>query len=186
MSFIDAHRTKEPGGLRWGVEPICAVLESAPTTYWSAKTRPPCARKIRDADLAEECFGPLVVVARYTDASEIDVALRRIPASLTTTIHLDDADRAFYESIADAMTATSGRVVFNGFPTGVRVSWAQQHGGPWPATNTQHTSVGVTAVRRFMRPVAYQNAPEWALPAGLRDGDIGIPRRVNGVLTTEA
>ncbi len=139
-----------------------------------------------DADLAEECFGPLVVVARYTDASEIDVALRRIPASLTTTIHLDDADRAFYESIADAMTATSGRVVFNGFPTGVRVSWAQQHGGPWPATNTQHTSVGVTAVRRFMRPVAYQNAPEWALPAGLRDGDIGIPRRVNGVLTTEA
>ena len=51
MSFIDAHRTRESGGLRWGVEPICQVLEIAPTTYWSAKTRPPCARKIRDAEL---------------------------------------------------------------------------------------------------------------------------------------
>jgi len=139
-----------------------------------------------DAELAEECFGPLVVVARYDDAGQIDAALRRIPSSLTTTIHLEDGDREFYESLAPAMTATSGRVVFNGFPTGVRVSWAQQHGGPWPATNTQHTSVGVTAVRRFLRPVAFQNAPEWALPVGLRDGDVGAPRRVDGVLTTEA
>ena len=136
-----------------------------------------------DAELAEECFGPLVVVARYDDAAQIDGALRRIPPSLTTTIHLEDSDRPFYEALAPAMTATSGRVVFNGFPTGVRVCWAQHHGGPWPATNTQHTSVGVTAVRRFLRPIAFQNAPEWALPEGLRDGDVGTPRRIDGVLT---
>jgi len=136
-----------------------------------------------DAELAEECFGPLVVVARYDDAAQIDGALRRIPPSLTPTIHLEDSDRPFYEALAPAMTATSGRVVFNGFPTGVRVCWAQHHGGPWPATNTQHTSVGVTAVRRFLRPIAFQNAPEWALPEGLRDGDVGTPRRVDGILT---
>ena len=63
MSFIDAHRTKESGGLRWGVEPICQVLEIAPTTYWSAKTRPPCARKIRDAEMATTPF-MLIILPR--------------------------------------------------------------------------------------------------------------------------
>jgi len=74
-------------------------------------------------------------------------------------------------------------VVFNGFPTGVRVSWAQHHGGPWPATNTAHTSVGVTAVRRFLRPLAWQDAPDELLPEELRDDYAGIARRVDGILT---
>ncbi len=81
------------------------------------------------------------------------------------------------------MRGVSGRVVFNGYPTGVRVTWGQQHGGPWPATNSIHTSVGVTAVRRFLRPVAWQDAPEWALPDVLRDSFTSIPRRVDGALT---
>ena len=73
-------------------------------------------------------------------------------------------------------------IVFNGYPTGVRVSWAQHHGGPWPATDTQHTSVGVTAVRRFLRPIAFQDAPDAVLPEELRDGPAIVPRRVDGVL----
>lgn len=172
--------------LEAGATPLASGQEPEGTGFAVPATVLQTTAAELDADLAEECFGPLVVVARYDAPEQIDAALRRIPASLTTTIHLEDGDRAFYESIADAMTATSGRVVFNGFPTGVRVSWAQQHGGPWPATNTQHTSVGVTAVRRFLRPVAFQNAPEWALPVGLRDGDVGTFRRVDGVLTREA
>jgi NADP-dependent aldehyde dehydrogenase len=134
-------------------------------------------------ELAEECFGPMLVIARYESIDQVEAALWRIPKSLTTTIHIEEDERAIVEKLQAVMTATSGRVVFNGFPTGVRVTWAQQHGGPWPATNSQHTSVGVTAVRRFLRPVAWQNAPHWALPKVLRDGSSSIPRRIDGVLT---
>lgn len=134
------------------------------------------------AELAEECFGPMLVIARYTDVDEVEAALWRIPKSLTTTIHMEDDERAIVDQLSTVMAATSGRVVFNGFPTGVRVTWAQQHGGPWPATNSQHSSVGVTAVRRFLRPVAWQSSPQWALPEALRDDATSIPRRIDGVL----
>ena len=99
-------------------------------------------------------------------------ARRRCPDSLTATIHAE-ADESDLDRGADSSRLQRrcvGRIVFNGYPTGVRVSWAQHHGGPWPATNTQHTSVGVTAIRRFLRPLAWQDAPEAVLPAELRDG----------------
>ena len=67
----------------------------------------------------------------------------------------------------------------------MRVSWAQHHGGPWPATNSQHTSVGVSAIRRFLRPLAFQDAPAALLPADLRDEAAGIPRRIDGKLVTD-
>ncbi|MCU1677251.1 MAG: aldehyde dehydrogenase, partial [Frankiales bacterium] len=135
-------------------------------------------------DLAEECFGPLIVVARYGSLEEVIDALGRIPASLTVTLHSEGDDRL--DDILPTLDARAGRIVFNGFPTGVRVSWAQHHGGPWPATNTQHTSVGATAIRRFLRPVAWQNAPAAALPEELRDDFTAIPRRVDGVLVPAA
>jgi NADP-dependent aldehyde dehydrogenase len=135
------------------------------------------------AELAEECFGPMLVVARYRSIEEVEAALWRIPRSLTSTIHMEEHERSIVDALSAVMKATSGRVVFNGFHTGVRVTWAQHHGGPWPATNSQHTSVGVTAARRFLRPVAWQNAPDWALPELLREGTKSIPRRVDGELT---
>lgn len=138
------------------------------------------------AELAEECFGPMLVIARYRTVDEVEAALWRIPPSLTTTFHVEEAEKSIVEQLAPAARATSGRLVYNGYPTGVRVTWAQQHGGPWPATNSQHTSVGVTAVRRFLRPFAWQNAPEWALPEVLRDGVTSIPRRIDGALTPAA
>jgi NADP-dependent aldehyde dehydrogenase len=129
---------------------------------------------------AEECFGPLVVVVRYRDESEVVAALDRVPASLTATIHSEPDDSL--DALIGALTPKAGRLVFDGYPTGVRVSWAQQHGGPWPATNTQHTSVGVTAMRRFLRPFAWQDAPQSVLPEELRDGPADLPRRVDGAL----
>ncbi len=80
------------------------------------------------------------------------------------------------------MSATAGRVVFDGWPTGVAVTAAQQHGGPWPATTSVlHTSVGTAAIRRFVRPVAYQGVPDQLLPAPLQDANpLRLPRRVNG------
>ncbi|GAA2233668.1 aldehyde dehydrogenase family protein [Herbiconiux moechotypicola] len=141
-----------------------------------------------DAELAEECFGPLVVVARYGAVDEVREAFGRIPKSLTATLHVEDEETELVAALSSTLEASAGRIVFNGFPTGVRVTWAQQHGGPWPSTNSQHTSVGVTAVRRFLRPIAWQNAPEAALPVELRDaGPVpGIPRRIDGVLVLPA
>ncbi|MDO9396578.1 MAG: aldehyde dehydrogenase (NADP(+)), partial [Herbiconiux sp.] len=136
-----------------------------------------------DADLAEECFGPLIVVARYDSLDEVRAAFGRIPKSLTATLHVEDDETDVVSSLGSTLEESAGRVVFNGYPTGVRVTWAQQHGGPWPSTNSQHTSVGVTAVRRFLRPVAWQNAPAAALPPELRDDYTSIPRRIDGTLT---
>jgi acyl-CoA reductase-like NAD-dependent aldehyde dehydrogenase len=136
------------------------------------------------AEIAEECFGPLMVVVRYRGDSELDGAIGLVPPSLTGSIHAEPQDgRAVVRRLVDRLAARVGRIIFNGYPTGVRVSWAQHHGGPWPSTNSLHTSVGATSIHRFLRPLAWQNAPDWILPEELRDHFSEIPRRVDGRLT---
>jgi NADP-dependent aldehyde dehydrogenase len=130
----------------------------------------------------EEVFGPVAVVARYAETSELFTALDALPASLTMTMHTGADERELPAAVTRALGDRSGRILFNGYPTGVAVSWAQHHGGPWPSTNTTHTSVGTSAIRRFLRPVAWQSAPQDLLPPELRDGDPGVPRRIDGVL----
>jgi NADP-dependent aldehyde dehydrogenase len=134
------------------------------------------------AELTEECFGPIIVVARYDTPDDLAAALELMPNSLTATVHAEDHEAESVSMICELLTPRAGRLVFNGYPTGVRVSWAQHHGGPWPSTNSQHTSVGVTAIRRFLRPFVWQNAPESVLPEELREDYTGIPRRVDGTL----
>ncbi|WP_430645074.1 aldehyde dehydrogenase family protein [Agromyces sp. GXS1127] len=133
-------------------------------------------------EVTEEAFGPLILVVRYDDDTEIVRALDAVPDSLTATVHSEASDADAVAALVRELAPRVGRLVFDGYPTGVRVSWAQHHGGPWPATNSQHTSVGVSAIRRFLRPLAWQDAPEALLPAELRDDYTGIPRRVDGVL----
>ncbi|MDG4810744.1 aldehyde dehydrogenase family protein [Micromonospora sp. WMMD1120] len=135
------------------------------------------------AEIADECFGPLMVVVRYDDVADLDVALATVPPSLTGSLHLGPADDAdAVRRLVDGFAARAGRIVFDGYPTGVRVSWAQHHGGPWPSTNAVHTSVGATSIRRFLRPLAWQDAPAWLLPEELRDEYTAIPRRIDGRL----
>ncbi|WP_084361402.1 aldehyde dehydrogenase (NADP(+)) [Herbiconiux solani] len=142
--------------------------------------------ELQAADLTdtvlEECFGPSTVVVRYSSPAELEAALTRLPPSLTGTIHCTDDELDGFEPVIRYFEANSGRIVFDGFPTGVLVSWAQTHGGPWPATNSLHTSVGVTAVRRFLRPLTWQNAPAAVVPEELQEGYTAIPRRVDGAL----
>ncbi|WP_243770365.1 aldehyde dehydrogenase (NADP(+)) [Amycolatopsis acidicola] len=133
-----------------------------------------------DERVTEECFGPVAVIVRYPGESELDSALSSLPASLTATIHADAA--ADQERLTKLLRPKAGRLLYGGFPTGVAVSHAQHHGGPWPATNTLHTSVGTTAIRRFLRPVTWQDAPQAVLPKELRDGPAEIPRRIDGAL----
>ncbi|MFC7657186.1 aldehyde dehydrogenase (NADP(+)) [Pseudonocardia benzenivorans] len=128
-----------------------------------------------------EYFGPAAVVVRYAGPAELTAVLRRLPASLTATVHTGAAEPVL--ELAGVLAGTAGRLVFNGYPTGVAVSWAQHHGGPWPATNSLHTSVGATAIRRFLRPLTWQDAPADVLPDELRDVPAaGVPRRVDGSL----
>ena len=132
------------------------------------------------AETTEEAFGPLLVVARYRDRAGLARGLAAVPRSLTATVHCEPSESRLAAELAALVEDRAGRIVFNGYPTGVRVSWGQHHGGPWPATNSLHTSVGVTAVRRFLRPLAWQDAPADVLPAELREESVDVPRRVDG------
>ena len=165
------------------------TTHSAPATSGQGYRVTPVLLEIDLADLDDslvhEVFGPIAVVVRYPAADPVTATktlFEMLPSSLTATLHTTDGDDV--APLLAVASAHAGRILFGGFPTGVAVSWAQNHGGPWPATNTVHTSVGATAIRRFVRPLTYQNAPESALPEELRDGYQAIPRRVDGVLHT--
>lgn len=135
--------------------------------------------------LIQEVFGPSSLVTRYADAAELSAALGHVEKSLTATIQHSENDPDL-QPLTALLLPRCGRILYNGYPTGVAVAWAQNHGGPWPATNSLHTSVGATAIRRFLRPVSWQNAPQEVLPEELRDGYTDIPRRLDGVLTLPA
>jgi alpha-ketoglutaric semialdehyde dehydrogenase len=124
-----------------------------------------------DPSLREERFGPITLVVRYEGLDDLLATLHELEGQLTGTIQLADEgeDRDAVRAIAHALVARVGRLVINGVPTGVVVSAAQFHGGPYPATTAPATtSVGSLAIRRFLRPVLYQNAPDWLLPEPLR------------------
>jgi acyl-CoA reductase-like NAD-dependent aldehyde dehydrogenase len=138
--------------------------------------------------LLEERFGPVVLLLAYGSREELVEALGRVDGQLTGTVHAQDEDSELVRALVDVLEERAGRVIFDGFPTGVAVTHGMHHGGPFPATTAPgHTSVGMTAVRRFLRPVAFQNAPQHVLPPELRDENpLGIWRRVDGELTREA
>ncbi|WP_299951336.1 aldehyde dehydrogenase (NADP(+)) [uncultured Modestobacter sp.] len=136
--------------------------------------------------VTEEVFGPVTVVARYDGEPELFAALAKMPSSLTATVLRGAGETQLPLTVSQELRTRAGRIVYDAYPTGVAVSWAQHHGGPWPSTNSQHTSVGTSAIRRFLRPVTWQGAPADVLPAELTDDFTGIPRRVDGVLQLPA
>lgn len=119
--------------------------------------------------LGEEVFGPLGLVVKVKDMDEMRLVARSLQGQLTCTIHLDDADAEDAKAILPILERKAGRILANGFPTGVEVCEAMVHGGPYPAsTNFGATSVGTMAIRRFLRPVSYQNIPASVLPEDIR------------------
>lgn len=135
--------------------------------------------------LREECFGPVSVVVDYSTEDDLVTAVESLDASLTVTLHVGVNETGLPNRLVPVIQRRAGRVLYNGFPTGVAVSWAMNHGGPYPATTSElHTSVGVAAMRRFLRPICYQNAPAALLPPPLREENPwSIPRRIDGHLT---
>jgi acyl-CoA reductase-like NAD-dependent aldehyde dehydrogenase len=138
--------------------------------------------------LREEHFGPAAVVVEYGDDAQLLEGLRALEGQLSATVFAEPGEHAGLSELLAACLARAGRVVFDGVPTGVSVTTAMHHGGPWPASSAPaHTSVGATAVERFLRPVVFQSAPDEVLPPALRDANpLGIVRRVNGVRTRDA
>ena len=130
--------------------------------------------------LSEEIFGPAGLVVTYSSVDEILPILSTLDGSLTASIHATDNEAADISAVAAALRPRVGRLIFNGWPTGVAVCWAMHHGGPWPATTaTAHTSVGGTAIRRWQAPAAYQNWPHDLLPPELRDDNpLNVPQLI--------
>ncbi|MER5867215.1 aldehyde dehydrogenase family protein [Kitasatospora sp. NPDC002040] len=132
-------------------------------------------------ELLEECFGPVTLLVRYRDADELDGVLGQLSGNLTATVHLAEDERG-PEAVAllGRLLPLAGRLVVDGWPTGVAVAPAMHHGGPYPASTSTSTSVGATAIERWLRPVSYQNTPPELLPAELHDTNpLGVPQRIN-------
>jgi NADP-dependent aldehyde dehydrogenase len=123
---------------------------------------------LADHTIGEEVFGPLGVVVRVNSVNDMVQLAKGLEGQLTTTIHMDGGDTEDARRLLPVLERKSGRVLANGFPTGVEVVDAMVHGGPYPAsTNFGATSVGTMSIRRFLRPVSYQNIPAELLPADL-------------------
>jgi NADP-dependent aldehyde dehydrogenase len=130
--------------------------------------------------LSCEMFGPAAVLVTYSSQQELLDVLGRLPGQLTGGIHAEDGEDV--AAVVAALGDRAGRVLRNGWPTGVTVSYAQHHGGPYPAATSATTSVGTAAIGRFLRPVAFQDFADEDLPPELReDNPLGVPRRVDGV-----
>jgi NADP-dependent aldehyde dehydrogenase len=136
---------------------------------------------VRHADnVRTEAFGPFSVIVEYTDVAQLLTAVEHLEGSLTASLQAEASDGDLVRALLPALQAKAGRVLVNDWPTGVAVTPAQQHGGPYPSTTSVlHTSVGTAAVDRFLRPVAYQNFPQEWLPAPLQDANPWqVPQRI--------
>lgn len=143
---------------------------------------------VKNPQLQKEIFGPSSLVVTCRNAEELQEALAAMEGQLTGTVMGNEEDLEAFQTSIDILGDKVGRILFNGVPTGVEVGYAMVHGGPFPATtNANSTSVGTDAIKRFMRPLCFQDCPEKLLPAALQNSNpLHIMRRVNGVFKNEA
>ena len=136
---------------------------------------------LQDPLLQEEVFGPYSLLVVCSNLDELKTVWRSLTGQLTTTIMGTEKDFTEYRSLLEMATTIAGRIAFNGVPTGVEVCNSMVHGGPFPAsTDSRFTAVGTQAVKRWVRPVCYQNCPDFLLPDALKNGNpLGIWRMVN-------
>lgn len=150
----------------------------------AALFRTDAARFSENPSLSDEIFGAAGLVVECDDEEEVLQLARRLEGQLTATLHLTAADEAFAQRLLPILERSCGRILANGWPTGVEVSHAMVHGGPFPSTtDSRFTSVGTLAIDRFLRPVCYQSLPASLLPPELADTNpLHLTRRVDGIL----
>ncbi|HET6290587.1 MAG TPA: aldehyde dehydrogenase (NADP(+)) [Amycolatopsis sp.] len=138
---------------------------------------------LSDADtVREECFGPASLIVTYADRAELIGLLGVMEPGLTATIQGEESDVDWIRPVLPSLTRVAGRLLWNDWPTGVTVTWAQEHGGPYPATTAPtSTSVGTAAIERFLRPIAWQGFPDALLPEPVQENNPwDLPRRTDG------
>jgi 2,5-dioxopentanoate dehydrogenase len=169
-----------------GVEGV-AVLAKGKTEGEGSRGTPhvlhaTAALFLQKHELEEEVFGPSTLAITANNKEELFQAAKKLGGHITATIHGTGEDLTEYAELINILEQKVGRVLINGYPTGVEVCHAMVHGGPYPATtDSRTTSVGTLAIHRFTRPVCYQNFPQSLLPAELKDDNpLGISRLVNG------
>lgn len=138
-------------------------------------------------ELRDEVFGPASLIVRCRDLTELHGVLKALEGQLTVAVHLENADHDACRTLMPTLERKAGRILANGFGTGVEVGYAMVHGGPFPATSdARTTSVGSRAIERFLRPVSYQDLPDDLLPDALRDANpLALARRIDGTLHCE-
>lgn len=162
-----------------------------PATDVAVLEAPPALATVKAGDflenpkLHEEIFGPFALLVQCADIDQLQEVWKAVGGQLTTTIMATDKDLETYDQLLPIAEEIAGRVIFNGVPTGVEVGHAMVHGGPWPAaSDSRYTSVGTSAIRRWLRPVCYQDCPDHLLPAALRNANpLGLWRKVDGEWT---
>lgn len=135
--------------------------------------------------LGEECFGPASVLVEYDTVDQLVGAARLLPGQLTAAVHAEPTEHEAARPLVAEFIDRVGRLVWDGWPTGLPVAWATHHGGPYPAATVPGaTSVGAHALDRFLRPAAFQDVPAALLPVMARDHvSDEMPRRVDGTLS---
>ncbi|WP_136247895.1 aldehyde dehydrogenase (NADP(+)) [Halomonas borealis] len=144
--------------------------------------RTTAATFLDDASLHDEVFGACALIVECDSPEQMQQVLAGLEGQLTATVHLEDADHELAERLLPLLERRAGRLLFNGWPTGVEVCHSMVHGGPWPSTSdSRTTSVGSAAIQRFLRPVCYQDMPEALAPDSLKaDNPLGLNRQVDG------
>ncbi|NYE26787.1 aldehyde dehydrogenase (NADP(+)) [Pigmentiphaga litoralis] len=160
------------------------VAANGPHDAQAAVFETTAATFLKSPQLQEEVFGPASLLVVCADDAEMRAVAEHVSGQLTATLQIDPADYAAAGALLRVLERKAGRVLVNGFPTGVEVSYAMVHGGPFPATSdSRTTSVGASAIERYLRPVCYQNLPQELLDASLKDGNpLGLWRLVDGEL----
>jgi 2,5-dioxopentanoate dehydrogenase len=142
------------------------------------------AQFLADETLRQEIFGPSSLIVRAEDLAELGRVVEGLEGQLTATVLFDNEDVELVGALLPRLQRKAGRIIGNGWPTGVEVCHAMVHGGPYPATtDVRSTSVGALAIQRFLRPICYQNLPDALLPPALRTGNpLHLVRRVDGTI----
>jgi 2,5-dioxopentanoate dehydrogenase len=157
------------------------------TTCRAALFATDAASFLSSEDLQAEVFGASSLIVRCADADEMRTVASNIEGQLTATVHADESDYDDAGRLLPLLELKAGRILFDGWPTGVEVCHAMVHGGPYPATSdSRSTSVGSRAIERFLRPVCYQNVPKPLLPSAIaEDNPDHLWRRIDGRLTQD-
>jgi len=188
-NIIGAYKTKKKSALaQKGLEKVVGFNKDVPENYGrQIVTTVEGATFLNNPTLHQEVFGPFSMVVQCEDMRQLETIVSQLEGQLTGSLLAKESEILENNTLVEALQNRVGRLIFNGVPTGVEVCPSMQHGGPYPAsTDSRFTAVGVNSIKRWVRPISYQNWPNTALPKALKnENPLGILRTINGKLSKD-